>query len=107
MNKTAIVVATEGTKILIATLAISLYSKVERAKIFEKWSVQDSLKVAALPATLYAIQNLLVQYAYDYLPSMTFNLLNQTKVCHVLRCYIVEHYSKTLRLYRQPCGYFY
>jgi solute carrier family 35 (UDP-sugar transporter), member A1/2/3 len=90
VNKTTIVVATEITKILIATLIISCYDKKERAKVFENWSVNDSLKVAALPATLYAIQNLLVQYAYDYLPSMTFNLLNQTKVfAFSLRCTLV------------------
>lgn len=83
MNKTTIVVATEITKILIATLMISCYDENERARVFANWSISDSLKVAALPATLYAIQNLLVQYAYEYLPSMTFNLLNQTKVCFI------------------------
>jgi hypothetical protein len=38
--------------------------------------------VAALPATLYAIQNVFVQYGYVLLDSMSFNLLNQTKVLH-------------------------
>mmetsp|Transcript_20230 Transcript_20230/g.29047 ORF Transcript_20230/g.29047 Transcript_20230/m.29047 type:complete len:332 (+) Transcript_20230:188-1183(+) len=79
INKTSIVIGTEITKIVIATLSISFYSSAEREKVFSGWSISDSLKVAALPATLYAIQNVLVQYGYQYLPSMTFNLLNQTK----------------------------
>ena len=53
-----------------------------REKLFSKWSFKDSLKVAALPAVMYAIQNLMVQYAYVLLDSMTFNLLNQTKVLY-------------------------
>ena len=36
--------------------------------------------MAALPAVLYAIQNILAQVGYDNLDPLTFNLLNQTKV---------------------------
>jgi len=55
-------------------------SAEERQQLFRKWRFIDSLKAAAIPATLYAIQNLAVQYGYVLLDSMTFNLLNQTKV---------------------------
>ena len=73
-------IATELTKIWIAVTAISLEPAASRVKIFSAWTLKDSLKVAALPAIMYAIQNLMVQHAYVLLDSMTFNLLNQTKV---------------------------
>lgn len=80
ISKISIVVGTELGKILIAATSIAGEASSERKKIFEQWTLKDSLKVAALPATLYAIQNLLVQFGYVFLDSMTFNLLNQTKV---------------------------
>jgi hypothetical protein len=51
-----------------------------RKEIFNNFSLSDSLKFAALPAVLYAIQNLLTQYGYDKIDGMSFNVLNQTKV---------------------------
>ena len=80
ISKTSIVIATELGKILIALVAIFMGPSSEREKIHKNWSVSNSLKIAAVPATLYAIQNLMVQYAYVHLDSMTFNLFNQTKV---------------------------
>lgn len=80
VSKASVVIATELTKIWIATIFIFMGPSRERKEIFEKWTLMDSLKIAALPAVMYAIQNLLVQYAYKMLDSMTFNLLNQTKV---------------------------
>lgn len=80
VSKTSIVIATEVAKIVISFLTIMSGPRAELQRIRESWSLTDSLKVAALPATLYAIQNLLVQYGYVFLDSMTFNLLNQTKV---------------------------
>mmetsp|Transcript_6495 Transcript_6495/g.14318 ORF Transcript_6495/g.14318 Transcript_6495/m.14318 type:complete len:321 (-) Transcript_6495:155-1117(-) len=79
VSKSSVVIATELGKILIALTSIAGGPKADREKIVQNWSIGDSLRVAALPATLYAIQNLLVQYGYIYLDSMTFNLLNQTK----------------------------
>lgn len=80
VSKTSVVIATEITKIFIAILSLLSGPRAELVRIRETWTLSDSLKVAALPATLYAIQNLLVQYGYIFLDSMTFNLLNQTKV---------------------------
>jgi len=79
VSKSSVVIATELGKILIALVSILGGPKADREKIASTWNIADSLKVAALPATLYAIQNLLVQYGYVLLDSMTFNLLNQTK----------------------------
>ena len=80
VSKTSIVIATEITKIFIAMISLLSGPKAELERIRKTWTLSESLKVAALPATLYAIQNLLVQYGYIFLDSMTFNLLNQTKV---------------------------
>lgn len=80
VSKTSVVIATEFCKILISIFSIATGPRAEVEKIFETWTLWDSLTVAALPATLYAIQNLFVQYGYIYLDSMTFSLLNQTKV---------------------------
>jgi hypothetical protein len=80
VSKTSVVITTEIFKILVAGFSISSSSSTEWEKIRETWSISNSLKVAALPAALYAIQNICVQYGYVLLDSMTFNLLNQTKV---------------------------
>jgi solute carrier family 35 (UDP-sugar transporter), member A1/2/3 len=73
--------ATEATKILIAFISILLFhSREELVTILKSWNLSESLQVAALPAILYAIQNILIQHGYIYLNSLTFNLLNQTKV---------------------------
>lgn len=90
VSKSSVVIATELGKILIAIFTFVGESSTERQKIIETWSFKNSLMVAALPATLYAIQNVLVQHGYQLLDSMTFNLLNQTKVRLVL--YIYPYY---------------
>ena len=82
ISKTSVVVGTELGKIIIAFASILSEPSNAREKIFGNWTLYDSVKVAALPATLYAIQNLFVQHGYVLLDSMTFNLLNQTKVIY-------------------------
>lgn len=77
--KSSVVITTEICKIVIAILTYLTGPAAEFDKIRETWTIQDSLAIAALPATLYAIQNLCVQYGYVLVDSMTFNLLNQTK----------------------------
>ena len=80
VSKSSVVIATEVVKIIIAFISIITGPKEDRQRIVRSWNWMDSLKVAALPATLYAIQNVFVQYGYVLLDSMSFNLLNQTKV---------------------------
>jgi solute carrier family 35 (UDP-sugar transporter), member A1/2/3 len=78
-SKSSLVIATELAKMVIS--AVTLYGEGPevRAKIAESWSFADYLKVAALPAGIYAIQNLLMQHSLTSLDGMTINLLNQTK----------------------------
>ena len=79
--KASIVAVTEFEKILIAVVILATSPAAVKEKLFETWTILDSIKVAALPACLYTIQNILIQHSYDMIDSMTFNLLNQTKVC--------------------------
>lgn len=83
ISKISVVIGTEIGKILLSISSIMSEPEASRKKIFESWSLMKSLKLAALPATLYAIQNLSIQFAYMYLDSMSFNLLSQTKVSYV------------------------
>jgi UDP-sugar transporter A1/2/3 len=54
-------------------------TKVERLPVNISL-ISQSLVSAVLPGSVYALQNLLVQQAYDDLDELTFNLLNQTKL---------------------------
>lgn len=80
VSKSSLVIGIEVFKIFIAIITIALEDPKERARLFSKFTIQNSLKTAALPAALYSFQNLLIQLGYTLLDSMTFNLLNQTKV---------------------------
>jgi UDP-sugar transporter A1/2/3 len=80
ISKTSVVIGTEVGKVIIAFMSIMSEPQTAREKVFADWNLVESIKIAALPAVLYAIQNLFVQHGYVLLDSMTFNLLNQTKV---------------------------
>jgi UDP-sugar transporter A1/2/3 len=49
-------------------------------RLSKEWSFVDSLKASASPAAIYALQNTLLQLSYRNLDSLTFSLLNQTKL---------------------------
>jgi len=44
------------------------------------WNLKTSLQVAAAPAAVYAVQNLLIQLSYRHLDALLFNLINQSKL---------------------------
>jgi UDP-sugar transporter A1/2/3 len=79
VNYKTIVIGTELIKVLISIVIISFESKEAKQNIIKKFTLMNSLKRAALPASLYSIQNLFVQYGLQLMDNMTFNLLNQTK----------------------------
>lgn len=95
-----IVIVTESSKIIIAFLSIlCFHSSLERKNIFQNWNIIESFRVAGLPAILYAIQNILIQYGYLYLNSLTFNLLNQTKVMLIFFQTMISKYFILLFLF--------
>lgn len=79
ISKSSIVFGTELEKIFIAIVSISTSPSAVQEKIWKEFTVSSSLFLVALPATLYTIQNVMIQYSYSFIDSMTFNILNQTK----------------------------
>ncbi|XP_044469287.1 UDP-N-acetylglucosamine transporter ROCK1-like [Mangifera indica] len=49
-------------------------------KLFNNWTLVGSLTASGLPAAIYALQNSLLQISYKNLDSLTFSMLNQTKI---------------------------
>ena len=49
-------------------------------RLGKEWRLMDALKASASPAAIYALQNTLLQLSYRHLDSLTFSLLNQTKL---------------------------
>jgi UDP-sugar transporter A1/2/3 len=54
------------------------------------WSLQGALLGAGIPSLLYMVQNYFALIAYQALPPVTFNILNQTKTLSAaLCCYLI------------------
>lgn len=49
-------------------------------KLCKDWSLLRALTFSGLPAAIYALQNSLLQISYKNLDSLTFSMLNQTKL---------------------------
>ena len=77
VDKAVFVLALEALKFTLG-LAILVTSGSLRAEA-ARWTLGSSLSCAALPAGIYAVQNVLIQIAYQNLSGLMFNLINQTK----------------------------
>ncbi|KAG6619398.1 Drug/Metabolite transporter (DMT) Superfamily [Phytophthora cinnamomi] len=77
-NRSVLVIACEGCKLLLSLL--TLLSSGALGRVVKTWNLHDSLMASGLPACTYAVQNVLIQVAYQHLPSIVFNLINQTKL---------------------------
>ncbi|CAN6278947.1 unnamed protein product [Urochloa humidicola] len=75
---TSLVLATEAAKVICAI--ILLVAEGSLKKQFRNWSLTGSLTASGLPAAIYALQNSLLQISYKNLDSLTFSILNQTKL---------------------------
>lgn len=49
-------------------------------RLYNEWTLVGSLTASGLPAAIYALQNSLLQISYKNLDSLTFSILNQTKL---------------------------
>lgn len=49
-------------------------------RAFKEWTLMGALTASGLPAAIYALQNSLLQISYKNLDSLTFTMLNQTKI---------------------------
>ena len=62
-------------------------------KLYNDWTLVGSLTASGLPAAIYAVQNSLLQISYKNLDSLTFSMLNQTKLFFTaLFTYIILRY---------------
>ncbi|KAM3568216.1 hypothetical protein VYU27_009657 [Nannochloropsis oceanica] len=85
--KMPIVMATEAVKILLCAVGLLVTEKKSaRDKMWATWTFRESLRLGAVPAALYALQNTMAQFGYQYLDSLSFNLLNQTKTLAAAVC---------------------
>ncbi|XP_031492054.1 UDP-N-acetylglucosamine transporter ROCK1 [Nymphaea colorata] len=75
---TSSVLACEAAKVVCALLFLTTEGSLRR--IFKEWTLIGSLTSSALPAAIYALQNSLLQISYKNLDSLTFSMLNQTKL---------------------------
>jgi len=78
IKKSTLVVTAELLKIVICLLQLSFVGELR--KEYNKWSFHDSLITAALPAFIYAVQNIAIWIAYQNTSGLTFNIVNQTKI---------------------------
>lgn len=63
-------------------------------KLAREWTLVGSLTASGLPAAIYALQNSLLQISYRNLDSLTFSMLNQTKIFFTaLFTYIILRYE--------------
>jgi len=68
-------------------------------KVYKEWTLVGALTASGLPAAIYALQNSLLQISYKNLDSLTFSMLNQTKIFFTaFFTYLILRYVPTLQL---------
>lgn len=88
INRSTVVMSQDIIKLTLASTA--LYITGSWSKAVAGWSVRSWLTVAGIPAGLYCMQNFCTLIAYQNLPPLTFNVLNQTKTLSAaLCCYVL------------------
>nr|GMC57236.1 CMP-sialic acid transporter 5 [Ipomoea batatas] len=75
---TSSVLTCELVKVSCALILITKEGNLK--KLFKNWTLVGSLTASGLPAAIYALQNSLLQISYKNLDSLTFSILNQTKL---------------------------
>uniref|UniRef100_M4BCT5 Uncharacterized protein n=1 Tax=Hyaloperonospora arabidopsidis (strain Emoy2) TaxID=559515 RepID=M4BCT5_HYAAE len=97
-NRTVLVVGCEAFKLLLSLLI--LVSSGSIGRVAKTWRLRDSLVTSGLPACTYAVQNVLIQVAYQHLPSIVSNLMNQTKL---LSAALFLYFLMGQRFSKQQC----
>eukprot|EP00262_Sarcandra_glabra_P004493 TRINITY_DN15575_c0_g1_i1.p1 TRINITY_DN15575_c0_g1~~TRINITY_DN15575_c0_g1_i1.p1 ORF type:complete len:351 (+),score=47.74 TRINITY_DN15575_c0_g1_i1:79-1053(+) len=75
---TSVVLSCEITKVFCGMILVAREGSLK--KLYKEWTLVGSLTAAGLPAAIYALQNSLLQISYKNLDSLTFSMLNQTKL---------------------------
>jgi UDP-sugar transporter A1/2/3 len=83
VNKTSTVLVGEVIKGIVSAVICWVWYRKE---VWDGVSIQSSIRAAAIPACLYSVQNWMVQTAYQNIDSLTFNMLNQSKILFSAIC---------------------
>ncbi|XP_009802683.1 UDP-N-acetylglucosamine transporter ROCK1 [Nicotiana tabacum] len=75
---TSSVLTCEVVKVICALFLMAKEGSLK--KMYREWTLFGSLTASGLPAAIYALQNSLLQISYKNLDSLTFSILNQTKL---------------------------
>ncbi|KAM1068346.1 hypothetical protein ACFX2A_000323 [Malus domestica] len=75
---TSSVLTCEIAKIICALIFMARDGSLK--KVYREWTLVGALTASGLPAAIYALQNSLLQISYKNLDSLTFSMLNQTKI---------------------------
>ncbi|EEF31120.1 UDP-N-acetylglucosamine transporter, putative [Ricinus communis] len=75
---TTLVLTCEIAKVICALILMARDGTLK--KLYGEWTLVGSLTASGLPAAIYALQNSLLQISYRNLDSLTFSMLNQTKI---------------------------
>ncbi|CAD5167656.1 unnamed protein product [Musa acuminata subsp. malaccensis] len=75
---TSSVLTCEMAKVICALFLLAKEGSFKR--LWKEWTLVGALTASGLPAAIYALQNSLLQISYKNLDSLTFSILNQTKL---------------------------
>lgn len=88
VTRSTVIFVQEAIKFTFATFMLIASGGFRMA--LKDWSIFSWIKVAAIPAGLYTVQNTAALMAYQHLDGVTFNVLNQTKTLSAaLCCYLI------------------
>jgi UDP-sugar transporter A1/2/3 len=86
--RSTVVLAQDATRFLLC-LCMLLFTGTFDAAV-KQWTLRSALYGAGIPSALYLVQNYCSLVAYQNLPPVTYNILNQTKTLSAaLCCYLV------------------
>ena len=83
-DKVPLVLLCEALKTVLALVA--LFVEGNAMSVLSKWSLKDCVISGAVPAAIYAVQNVFIQIGYQHTTGLMFNLLNQTKIIFTAIC---------------------
>lgn len=93
---TTMVLTCEVAKVICAVILMAKEGTLK--KVFKEWTLIESLTASGLPAAIYALQNSLLQISYKNLDSLTFSMLNQTKIFFTaLFTYILLRHKQSIQ----------
>eukprot|EP00501_MAST-03F_sp_TOSAG23-6_P002337 GSMAST32.ASY1.ANO1.2439.1 assembled CDS len=79
-NKTTLVLLCEVFKFIIGISMLLLEDPAKGRFILSQWKLSDAIIISGGAGSIYAVQNVTIQIGYQNLDSLSFNLLNQTKI---------------------------